>query len=56
MGSRGDETAIAVVRKALEQKGIKFISSSSTIEKEVDSGSFTETLEKFAASIRKAVN
>lgn len=53
MGNRGDKTAIAVVRKALEQKGMTFISSMSTVEKDVDNGSFTGALEKFAAGIRK---
>ncbi|MGD1004554.1 MAG: NAD(P)H-dependent oxidoreductase [Methanoregulaceae archaeon] len=53
MGGRGDQSAIAVVRKALEHKGMKFVSSASTIEKDVDSGSFMGTIEKFAAGIRK---
>jgi flavodoxin len=53
MGSRGDVTAIAVVKKALEQKGMKFISSATTLEKNVDNGSFIETIEKFSAEIRK---
>ncbi|HUH78422.1 MAG TPA: NAD(P)H-dependent oxidoreductase [Methanoregula sp.] len=52
MGGRGDQSAIAVVRKALEKKGMKFVSSASTVEKDVDSGSFSGTLEKFAAGIR----
>lgn len=52
MGGRGDQFAIAVVRTALEQKRMKFISSASTIEKDVDSGSFIGTIEKFAATIR----
>ncbi len=53
MGGRGDKNAIAVVRKALERKGMKFVSSASTIEKDVDSGSFAGTVETFAAGIRK---
>jgi multimeric flavodoxin WrbA len=53
MGGRGDQSAIAVVRKALERKGMKFVSSASTVEKDVDSGSFVGTVEKFAADIRK---
>ncbi|MEN6443841.1 MAG: NAD(P)H-dependent oxidoreductase [Methanoregula sp.] len=51
MGGSGDQTAIAVVRKALERKGMKFVSSISTIEKDVDSGSFMSTIEKFANAI-----
>jgi len=53
MGGSGDQSAIAVVRKALEEKDMKFVSSVSTIEKDVDSGSFTGTIEKFAADIGK---
>jgi multimeric flavodoxin WrbA len=53
MGNRGDQSAIAVVRNALEKKGMKFVSSASTVEKEVDSGLFMGTIEKFAAGIRK---
>jgi flavodoxin len=53
MGGRGDQSAIAVVRKALEGKGMKFVSSASTIEKDVEGGSFTGTLETFAAGIRE---
>ena len=53
MCGRGDQTAIAVVRKALERKGMKFVSSASTIEKDVESGSFSRTIEHFAAGIRK---
>ena len=53
MGGRGDQSAVAVVRKTLEKKGMMFVSSASTIEKDVDSGSFTGTLEKFAAGIRQ---
>lgn len=53
MGGRGDQSAIAVVRKRLEAKGMKFVSSASTVQKDVDSGSFTGTIETFAAGIRK---
>jgi flavodoxin len=53
MGGRGDQSAIAVVKKALEGKGMKFISSATTIEKDVDSGSFARTIEAFAADIRQ---
>ncbi|MGA7797830.1 MAG: NAD(P)H-dependent oxidoreductase [Methanoregula sp.] len=53
MGGRGDQSAIARVRKALERKGMKFVSSASTIEKDVESGAFAGTLEQFAAGIRK---
>jgi len=52
MGGRGDQSAIAVVRTALEKKGMKFGTSVSTIEKDVDGGSFMGTLENFAAAVR----
>lgn len=55
MGGRGDKTAIDLVRKMLEKKRMKFVSSASTIEKEVDSGSFMETVEQFAAGIREKI-
>jgi flavodoxin len=53
MGGRGSEGAIAVVRKHLEQKGMRFVSSAATVEQDVDSGAFTATVEKFAAGILK---
>jgi flavodoxin len=53
MGGRGDQTAIAVVRRTLERKGMKFGSSATTMEKDVDAGSVSGTLETFAAGIRK---
>jgi NAD(P)H-dependent FMN reductase len=53
MGGRGDRTAIAAVRKILERGGMRFVSSATTIEKDVDAGAFSGTLETFAAGIRK---
>jgi menaquinone-dependent protoporphyrinogen IX oxidase len=53
MGARGDQSAIAVVRKALEKKGMKFVASTSTMEKDVDTGLFMGAVEKFATDIRK---
>jgi flavodoxin len=53
MVAQGDQSAIAVVRKALEKKGMTFVSSASTREKDVDSGLFMGTVEKFAADIRR---
>ena len=52
MGGRGDRSAIAVVRRTLEKKGMLFGSSATTIEKDVDAGSFPATLGSFAAGIR----
>jgi hypothetical protein len=53
MGGRGAEGAIAAVRKQLEKKGMRFVSSASTVERDVDSGAFTATVETFAAGILK---
>jgi flavodoxin len=53
MGGHGDQSAIAAVRKRLERKGMTFVSSASTIEKDVDSGAFATTVETFAAGIKR---
>jgi flavodoxin len=53
MGGRGSEGAIAAVKNQLEKKGMRFISSAVTVERDVDSGTFTETIDHFAAGIPK---
>jgi len=53
MGGKGAESAIASVRQLLEKKGMRFVSSASTVERDVDSGAFTATVERFAAGIQK---
>lgn len=53
MGGRGSDGAIATAKNQLEKKGMRFVSSASTVERDVDSGAFTATVEKFAAGIRK---
>jgi len=53
MGGRGSEGAIASVRTQLEKKGMRFVSSAVTIERDVDSGAFTATVDTFAARILK---
>jgi NAD(P)H-dependent FMN reductase len=53
IGGRGSESAIAAVRKQLDKKGMHFVSSAATIERDVDSGAFMETIEAFAADIKK---
>jgi NAD(P)H-dependent FMN reductase len=53
MGGRGAEGAIAAVRQQLERKGMRFVSSAATVERDVESGAFTATVEKFAAGILK---
>ncbi|MDD1701087.1 MAG: hypothetical protein LUQ04_09905 [Methanoregula sp.] len=51
MGARGSESAIAAVKNQLEKKGMRFVSSAATVERDVDSGGYTATVEKFAAGI-----
>ena len=51
MGARGSEGAIAAVKDQLEKKGMRFVSSAVTVERDVDSGGYTATVEKFAAGI-----
>jgi flavodoxin len=53
MGGRGSEGTIAAVRNELEKKGMRFVSSATTIENDVDSGAFMATVEAFAAGIQK---
>jgi flavorubredoxin len=53
MGGSGSESAIAVVRKHLEKKGMRFVSSAATVERDVDSGAYIATVEKYAEGIRK---
>jgi menaquinone-dependent protoporphyrinogen IX oxidase len=53
MGKSGSESAIAVVRKELEKKGMHFVSSAATIESDVDSGAYSATVQTFAAGIQK---
>ena len=53
MGGSGSEGAIAVVRRQLEKKGMRFVSSAATVERDVDGGAYTATVEKFADGILK---
>ena len=53
MGGRGSEGAIGSVKNQLEKKGMRFGSSAATVERDVDSGAFTATVEAFAAGIGK---
>lgn len=53
MGTSGAEKAIAIIRKKLENKGMKFVSSTHTLEKDVDAGNYGETLTEFVATITK---
>jgi flavodoxin len=51
MAGRGSEGTIAGVRNLLERKGMRFISSAVTLERDVDSDAFVQTVEAFAAGI-----
>ena len=51
MGGRGAEKAIAHMRRRLEAKGMQFVSSTFTVESEVDAGSFIPKIEEFAKTI-----
>jgi flavodoxin len=51
MGGRGAEGAVAAVKNQLEKKGMRFVSSAATIEKDVDSGVFISTIDAFAADL-----
>jgi flavodoxin len=53
MGGRGSEGAVAAVKNQLEKKGMRFVSSAATIERDVDSGAFAATVDTFAAGILK---
>jgi flavodoxin len=51
MGGSGAERAVSHLKGRLEKKGLKFMGSAFTIEKDVDSGMFNDPVEKFAGSI-----
>jgi len=51
MGGSGAEKAVAIVRKSLEAKGMRFVSSATTLESEVDAGQFGPAIEEVARAI-----
>jgi flavodoxin len=51
MGGSGAENTIAIVRKILEGKGMTFVASAWTIEKDVNARQFGPTLDTFAGKI-----
>lgn len=55
MGQSGGDKTIAQIRKILEKKGMTFVSSAITIEKEVDSGNYKDTISKLADSIKEYI-
>ena len=54
MGRSGGEKTIQQTRKALEKKGMQFVSSAMTIEAEVEANNFSEIVSK-TGGINKTV-
>jgi flavodoxin len=52
MRRSGADKTIAQIRKVLENKGMKFISSTYTLEEDVEAGKFHETVSEFARTIK----
>ncbi|MDD1715424.1 MAG: NAD(P)H-dependent oxidoreductase [Methanolinea sp.] len=52
MGASGGEKVVQKVRKILERKGMKFVASVVTVEKDVDEKMFENTLDEFARKIQ----
>lgn len=53
MGGSGAESAVEIVRRSLEAKGMRFVSSAVTVESDVDAGRFGPTIEEFARTIAR---
>jgi hypothetical protein len=53
MKGSGAESAIAIIRKKLESKGMRFVSSAYTLEGEVEAGKIEQKIEEFAETIRQ---
>lgn len=51
----GGERALSQVRKALEKKGMWYVSSAFTFEKDVEAGRYGEVIDRFSATIKKVV-
>ncbi|WP_321421746.1 flavodoxin [uncultured Methanobacterium sp.] len=56
MGGRGADKTIKKVRKGLEKKGMEFVTSAVTVEKDVDDDNFDLTVSTMAESIKNRVN
>lgn len=52
MGGSGGGRVVRKARAILEGKGMSFVASAETIEKDVDAGKYYETLEEFAKKIQ----
>ncbi len=53
MKGSGAESAVAIIRKKLEGKGMRFVSSAYTLEEEVEAGRIGQKIEDFAEMIRR---
>jgi menaquinone-dependent protoporphyrinogen IX oxidase len=53
MGGSGAESAIGVIRRALEKKGMRFVASAFTREEQVNNGTFGDRITILAEAIRK---
>ena len=53
MGGSGAESAIGVIRRALEKKGMRFVASAFTLEEQVNNGMFGDRITALAEAIRK---
>ncbi|MDD1713719.1 MAG: hypothetical protein LUQ61_00490 [Methanoregulaceae archaeon] len=52
MGGSGGGWVVRKARAILEGKGMSFVASAETIEKDVDAGKYYETVEEFAKKIQ----
>jgi len=53
MGGSGADSAIGIIRRALEAKGMHFVASAFTLEEQVNNGTFGDRITSLADAIRK---
>lgn len=51
----GGERTLSRIRKTLEKKGMRYVSSAFTFEKDVEAGAYNEVINRFASTIKKVV-
>ena len=51
----GGERTLSRIRKTLEKKGMRYVSSAFTFEKDVEAGRYNAVIDRFAATIKKVV-
>ena len=54
MGGSGAERVVTIVRKVMEAKGMEFVASAVTLEKDVDANQFDTILTEFAEKIQSS--